>query len=210
MARQAFEGFRRWTHGFGSRTLDFRRETDGVKLKVYRYGEKVLREKATPVAVVDDRLRKLAADMVETMHESKGVGLAAEQVGRLERMCVIDIPEGCDESEDELFNAPIQMPLVLFNPEIVAQEGSQRDKEGCLSFPNVGGSLTRAAQVTCQYLDADNRPQMITARGFLARALQHEIDHLNGILYIDRMSAVERLTFAPKLKKLAKANGGTR
>ena len=181
-----------------------------MKLKVYKYGESILREKATPVLVVDDRLRKLAADMVETMHASKGVGLAAEQVGRLEKMCVIDIPEGCDEPEDEAFNAPIAMPLVLFNPEIVAQEGSQRDKEGCLSFPNVGGSLTRAAQVTCQYLDADNRPQMITARGYLARALQHEIDHLNGILYIDHMSAVERLACAAKLKKLAKSNGGVR
>ena len=181
-----------------------------MKLKIYKYGEKVLREKATPVAVVDDKLRALAADMLETMHEAKGVGLAAEQVGRLEKMCVIDIPEGCEEQEDEMFNAPIAMPLVLFNPEIVAQEGSQRDKEGCLSFPNVGGSLTRAAQVTCQYLDADNRPQMITARGFLARAIQHEIDHLNGILYIDHMSAVERLAYAPKLKKLAKANGGVR
>ena len=181
-----------------------------MKLKVYKYGEKVLREKATPVVVVDDKLRKLAADMIETMHESKGVGLAAEQVGRFERMCVIDLPEGCEEQEDEMFNAPIAMPLVLFNPEIVAQEGSQRDKEGCLSFPNVGGSLTRAAQVTCQYLDADNRPQMITARGFLARALQHEIDHLNGILYIDHMSAVERLACAAKLKKLAKQNGGVR
>ena len=181
-----------------------------MKLKVYKYGEQVLREKATPVAVVDDNLRKLAEDMIETMHAAKGVGLAAEQVGHLEKMCVIDIPEGCDEHEDELFNAPIQMPLVLFNPEIIAQEGSQRDKEGCLSFPNVGGSLTRAAQVTCQYLDADNRPQIITARGFLARALQHEIDHLNGILYIDHMSAVERLACAAKLKKLAKANGGTR
>ena len=181
-----------------------------MKLKVYKYGEKVLREKATPVVVVDDKLRKLAADMVETMHESKGVGLAAEQVGHLEKMCVIDIPEGCEEQEDEVFNAPIAMPLVLFNPEIVAQEGSQRDKEGCLSFPNVGGSLTRAAQVTCQYLDADNRPQVITARGFLARALQHEIDHLNGILYIDHMSAVERLACAAKLKKLAKQNGGVR
>ena len=181
-----------------------------MKLKVYKYGEKVLREKATPVVVVDDKLRKLAADMLETMHDAKGVGLAAEQVGRLEKMCVIDIPEGCEEAEDEIFNAPIAMPLVLFNPEIIAQEGSQRDKEGCLSFPNVGGTLTRAAQVTCQYLDADNRPQMITARGFLARALQHEIDHLNGILYIDHMSAVERLAFSPKLKKLAKSNGGTR
>ena len=97
-------------------------------MKVYKYGEQVLREKATPVAVVDDNLRKLAEDMIETMHAAKGVGLAAEQVGHLEKMCVIDIPEGCDEPEDELFNAPIQMPLVLFNPEIIAQEGSQRDK----------------------------------------------------------------------------------
>ena len=181
-----------------------------MKLKVYKYGEKVLREKAVPVAVVTDELRELADDMLDTMHSSKGVGLAAEQVGRLEKVCVIDIPEGCDEPEDETFNAPIRMPLVMFNPEIVAQEGSQHDKEGCLSFPSVGGSITRAAQVTCQYLDADNRPQMITARGFLARAIQHESDHLNGILYIDHMSAVERLSFAAKLKKLAKANGGTR
>lgn len=181
-----------------------------MKLKVYKYGEKVLREKSQPVVVVDDRLRQLALDMLDTMHEAKGVGLAAEQVGYLERMCVIDIPEGCDSPEDEAFNAPVQMPLILFNPAIVAREGSQRDKEGCLSFPNVGGTLTRAAQVTCQYLDVNNMPQMITARGFLARALQHEIDHLDGILYIDHMTAVERLTCAAKLKKLAKANGGVR
>ena len=179
-------------------------------LKVYKYGEKVLREKARPVAVVDDTLRKLADDMIETMHAARGVGLAAEQVGHLEKMCVIDIPEGCEDREDELFNAPIVMPLKLFNPEIVAQEGSQCDKEGCLSFPKIGGTVTRAAQVTCQYLDEENRPQMITARGFLARALQHEIDHLNGVLYVDHLSAVERLSFASKLKKLAKENGGTR
>jgi len=179
-------------------------------LKVCKYGEKVLREKATPVAVVTDELRKVADDMVETMHKAKGVGLAAQQVGRTERMCVIDIPEGCDEPEDEVFNAPIPMPLRLWNPEILAQEGTVCDKEGCLSFPGVGGSLTRAAQVTAQYLDADNRPQVITARGYLARALQHEIDHLDGVLYIDRMSAVERLKYSSKLKKLAKSNGGVR
>ena len=179
-------------------------------LKVFKYGEKVLREKAQPVTVVTDKLRRLADEMIETMHAAKGVGLAAEQVGRLERMCVIDIPEGCEETEDEAFNAPITMPLRLWNPQIVSQEGSQRDKEGCLSFPNVGGSITRAAQVMVQYLDADNRPQVISARGFLARALQHEIDHLDGILYVDHMSAVERLACAPKLKKLAKANGGVR
>lgn len=181
-----------------------------MKLKVYKYGEAVLRQKAQPVPFVTDGLRRLADDMVETMHDARGVGLAAEQVGRTERVCVIDIPEGCDEPEDEAFNAPIPMPLRLFNPEIVSKEGSQRDKEGCLSFPNVGGSLTRAAQVVCQYMDDENRPQVITARGFLARALQHEIDHLDGILYIDHMSAVERLSYAAKLKKLVKANGGVR
>ena len=179
-------------------------------LKVCKYGEKILREKATPVVFIDDKQRKLANDMLETMHAAKGVGLAAEQVGRLERLCVIDIPEGCDDAETEAFNAPIAMPLKLWNPEILMQEGSIRDKEGCLSFPNVGGSLVRAAQVVCRYVDEENNPQTITARGYLARALQHEIDHLNGVLYIDHMTAVERLTCAAKLKKLAKANGGVR
>ncbi len=181
-----------------------------MSLKVYKYGEAVLRERAQPVAIVTDELRNLAEEMIDTMHKARGVGLAAQQVGRLEKMCVIDIPEGCEEPEDELFNAPVAMPLKLFNPEIIAQEGSQHDKEGCLSFPGVGGSITRAQQVTCQYLDEENRPQIMMARGFLARALQHEIDHLNGILYVDHMSAVERLTYASKLKKLAKENGGVR
>ena len=179
-----------------------------MNLKIVKYGDPVLREKAQPVAVVTDELRQLAADMIATMHRAKGVGLAAEQVGRTEKLCVIDIPEGCDSDEDELFNASVPMPLVLFNPEIVSQEGSQRDKEGCLSFPGIGGSITRAAQVTCQYLDEDNMPQMLAARGFLARALQHEIDHLNGVLYVDHMSEVERLEYANKLKKLSAANGG--
>lgn len=179
-------------------------------MKVYRYGEKVLREKAQPVAVVTDEQRRLAADMIETMDHARGVGLAAQQVGKTVRLCVIDIPESCETEEDAAFNAPIPMPLKLWNPEIISREGCVCDKEGCLSFPGVGGSLTRAWQVTVQYLDEDNRPQIITARGYLARALQHEIDHLDGVLYIDRMTAVERLSCAAKLKKIAKANGGVR
>lgn len=179
-----------------------------MNLKIVKYGDPVLREKAQPVAVVTGELKQLAASMIAAMHRAKGVGLAAEQIGRLERVCVIDIPEGCDSEEDEMFNASVPMPLVLFNPEIVSREGAQRDKEGCLSFPGIGGSITRAAQVTCQYLDENNMPQMIAARGFLARALQHEIDHLNGILYVDHMSDAERLEYAAKLKKLSVANGG--
>ena len=181
-----------------------------MNLKIHKYGDPILREKAEPIAVVTDELRSLAADMIAAMHRAKGVGLAAEQVGRRERMCVIDIPEGCDSEEDEAFNAPVAMPLVLFNPMIIAQEGSQRDKEGCLSFPGVGGSVTRSAQVVCQYMDGDNMPQIVTARGFLARALQHEIDHLDGILYVDRMTDDERKGFESKLRRLSASNGGIR
>ncbi len=179
-------------------------------LRIFKYGEKVLREKSSPVPVVTDELRTLADDMIETMHEASGVGLAAQQVGRLERMCVIDIPEGCDKGEDAAFNAPVQMPLKLFNPEIIARNGSECEKEGCLSFPGIGGSVTRAKEVTCQYIDEENRPQVVTARGFLARAIQHELDHLDGVLYVDHLTALERLSFAGKLKKLAKSNGGVR
>ena len=179
-------------------------------LKICRYGDGVLREKATPVKAVTDALRRTAADMLETMHKARGVGLAAQQVGRHERMCVIDIPDGCENDFDAAFNAPVAMPLKLWNPEIVMSEGSQEDKEGCLSFPDIGGRIVRAEQVTATYVDEDNRPQTITARGFLARALQHEIDHLDGVLYIDHMTAVERLSCADKLRKLAARNGGCR
>ena len=94
-----------------------------LALRVYKYGEKVLREKATPVTEVTSELRQLAVEMLMTMAAAKGVGLAAQQVGRTERLCVIDIPEGCDDPADELFNAPISMPLILFNPEIISREG---------------------------------------------------------------------------------------
>ena len=181
-----------------------------MALRVYKYGEGILRQKSRPVAAVDDKMRVLADEMIDTMRKARGVGLAAQQIGRDERLCVIEIPPGCDDPEDEAFNAPIRMPLKLFNPEILAREGSQCDKEGCLSFPGIVGSIVRAAQVTCSYEDETGSPQVITARGFLARALQHEIDHLDGILYVDHMSAVDRLAFAAKLKKLAKANGGVR
>ncbi len=177
-------------------------------LKLYKYGEKVLREKSVEVSFVTPVLRELAVEMLSLMYDAKGVGLAAEQVGRTERLCVIHVPSECDDEADAAFNASIPMPLIMFNPHIVAREGSQRDKEGCLSFPGVGGEVTRAKQVTCQYLDANNQTQMIVARGFLARAIQHETDHLDGVLYVDHMSAMEKLLLAAKLKKLVKKNGG--
>lgn len=180
-------------------------------LPVIKYGERVLREKSHPVAEVTPELRELAANMIETMYAAKGVGLAAQQVGRTEAMFVIDVPPDCyEDPEVRAFNAPIPMPLVMFNPEIIGAEGSQRDSEGCLSFPNMSGHVTRPFQVAASYLDLNGNRQMINACGLLARAILHENDHLNGVLYVDHLSAVEKMTMSSKLKKLAKANGGTR
>ena len=178
-------------------------------LEIVKYGSAVLRETAVPVPAVTPELVRLAEDMLQTMYHAKGVGLAAQQIGRTESMCVIDVPANCEESEEvKAFNARVKMPLVMFNPVIIAKEGAQDGKEGCLSFPNMGGRVVRADQVTCQYTDAAGRMQIVTVRGFLARAVQHETDHLNGILYVDLLSAVEKLELADKLKKLAKKNGG--
>ena len=181
-----------------------------VVLKIRKYGDAVLRKKSGEVSAVTPELRRLAADMIDTMRKAGGVGLAAQQVGRLERVCVIDVPEGCDEGADAAFNAPVRMPLVMFNPSIIAKEGAVKGGEGCLSFPKIGGSVVRAEQVAVSYLNLDNMPQAITVRGFLARAVQHEVDHLDGILYIDRMTADERLSHSKPLERLAKANGAAR
>ena len=178
-------------------------------LEIVKYGSGVLRETALPVAAVTPALVKTAEDMLETMYKAKGVGLAAQQVGRTEAMCVIDVPASCEDDEaTKAFNSAVAMPLVMFNPVIVAKEGSQDGKEGCLSFPNMSAPLERAAQVTCQYTDLSGRPQIITARGFLARAIQHETDHLAGVLYVDLLDDAERKRLAARLEKLAKKNGG--
>lgn len=179
-------------------------------LDIVKYGSAVLRESATPVPAVTPALRELAADMLETMYKAKGVGLAAEQVGRTESVCVIDVPSSCeDDDATRDFNAAVQMPLVMFNPVVVSTEGSQDGKEGCLSFPNMSAPVVRPAQVTCQYLDPAGVPQMITVKGFLARAVLHETDHLNGVMYIDHLSAVDKLAMAKRLQKLAKKNGSS-
>ncbi len=180
-------------------------------LEIRKYGDKVLREKAVPVPLVTDELRRLAADMIETMHHARGVGLAAEQIGRVERMCVIDIPEGCeDDPETESFNSAVEQPMVLFNPVILSMEGEQDGKEGCLSFPNMSGPVIRANEVTCQYTDQNGAVKVVRARGFLSRAIQHELDHLNGILYVDRYDDATKAKMAKRLDKMAKKNGGVK
>ncbi len=175
-----------------------------MTLKIEKYGSDRLRVKARRTAVTPD-LVALAESMLETMYKAKGVGLAAEQVGRDEALCVIDVPPDCeDDDETRLFNSRTPRPLVLFNPEIVASSGEQTGREGCLSLPNVGGDVTRPAEVTVQYVDCSGAPQIATVRGFLARAVCHETDHLQGVLYIDRMDERSREKVLRKLRKNGK------
>lgn len=163
-------------------------------MKIVRYGDAVLREKAKPVAEVNDEIRSLAKEMLASMYAAEGVGLAAEQVGRTEAICVIDVPkeQACG----------VKMPLVLINPEIRTLEGEQKGQEGCLSFPGIYIDVERAEKAVVDYLDLDGKPATVEATGLLSRALQHEIDHLNGVLLIDNMSAVQKVAHAGKLKKM--------
>jgi peptide deformylase len=170
-------------------------------LKIEKYGSEKLREPAHKVAVTPE-LAVLAEDMLETMYKAKGVGLAAEQVGRTESLCVIDVPLSCeDDEETKMFNAGVAQPLIMFNPEILSFSGEQTGREGCLSLPNVGGDVTRPFEVTVQFLDIKGVPQIITVRGFLARAVCHETDHLKGTLYVDRMDEKSREKVIKKLLK---------
>ena len=143
--------------------------------KIVELGDEKLRKHAKPVEKFDLRLRILLKDMADTMYKANGVGLAAPQVGILRRVVVVDI--GTEESQ--LFE--------LVNPEIVSCEGEQEGPEGCLSIPGRSGIVKRPNKVTVRAQDGHGNPLEITAEGFLARAFCHEIDHLNGILYIDKM-----------------------
>lgn len=137
-------------------------------------GDEILRKKSREVEVVDDKIRELLDDMVETMHKYNGVGLAAVQVGILKRIIVIDIYDG-------------KGPLKLINPVIIKQKGEQEVEEGCLSFPNKYAKMIRPAEVTVEALDENGKKIKIHGKELLAQALCHEIDHLNGIVFVDNM-----------------------
>ncbi len=166
------------------------------------FGEPALREKAQPVTVVDAAIRALAEGMLETMYASNGLGLAAEQVGRREAIVIIHVPEEAERPECVEANAGIHMPLALINPELRELTGKQRSQEGCLSFPEIYAQITRADEVTVDYTDLNGERRTITAHGLLARAIQHEKDHLDGVLLVDRMSPAQRVASAGRLKRL--------
>ena len=140
----------------------------------------VLRQKARRVTKIDAALQKLIDDMIDTMRAASGVGLAANQVGVLQKIVVIEIPE-----EEEV--------LVLINPEITRREGERLVEEGCLSIPGYRGELTRSLKVRARALDRDGNTMRIKAEGLLAQALEHETDHINGTLYIDHLESSDKL-----------------
>ncbi|RLC71058.1 MAG: peptide deformylase [Chloroflexi bacterium] len=150
-----------------------------AKLPILLFGDPRLRQKAKRVRGVDSSVRRLADDLLETMRAASGVGLAAPQVGQLLRVIVIELPE--------------QEPIVLINPEIVKRTGEREVVEGCLSFPGYWGKIKRAVAVTAKGYDLKGRPVRLKATDLLAQCLEHEIDHLNGILYIDYLKSEEDL-----------------
>ena len=173
-------------------------------LPVVTFGHEILRQKAVPVAEITDAVRQLVRDMLESMYAAKGVGLAAEQVGHTESVCVIDVPRDAEKEACREENAAIPMPLVLINPEIIATEGKQRNEEGCLSFPDIGAPITRADKVTVTYTDFTGVRLTVSARGLLSRAIQHEVDHLNGVLLVDKMSPMQKMSVSGQLRRLQK------
>jgi peptide deformylase len=158
-------------------------------LDVRLLGDPVLRQRADEVEEIDDELRELAEEMFETMYTEEGIGLAAPQVGVSKRLFVMDIRE--DEAE----------PQAVVNPVIIEQSGSERGEEGCLSLPGLIGTVERPACIVMEGLDLDGRPLRIEASDLLARCIQHEIDHLDGVLFIDHLSPIKRRMLLSKWKK---------
>ena len=180
-----------------------------MKLLIRKYGDPALRIKGKPVAEVDGRIRELADNMLETMRAANGIGLAAQQVGEALQLTVVDVSAVEDRPSTMAWNGREvnpndHMPLVILNPRIETGPEKEIASEGCLSFPEISADIERAgwAKVEAQTLDGERVE--IEATGLLARALQHEIDHLNGILFIDRMNSAAKASLSSKLKRLQK------
>jgi len=179
-------------------------------VEIVKYGNPVLRAKGARIETITDEIRQLAAAMIETMNAANGVGLAAQQVGRALQLAVIDVA-GVDDRPSLLLidgkevKIDDWMPLVLLNPVLELGKEKEFGTEGCLSFPEISAEIQRSIVVKVKARLIDGRDVEFEARGFLARAVQHEVDHLNGILFIDRMNSATKVSLAGKLKRLQKA-----
>ncbi len=182
-------------------------------LEIVKYGHPVLREKGQRIERITADIRQFAADLTETMYVADGVGLAAHQVGRPVLMAVIDV-RASEQPSELLVNGQPQnladwMPLLLINPVIQQATGEVTGTEGCLSFPEISAKIRRDAVVTVHATHLDGKAFDFVATGLLSRAIQHELDHLNGVLFIDRMDVATKASLAGKLKKLQKETAAT-
>ena len=178
-------------------------------LQIFEYGDPILRVKGKPIENMDDRIRDLAANMIETMHAANGVGLAAQQIGEALQLTVLDVSLVEDRPstlklDGKEVDPKAAMPLVLINPEIELRGTTEVGVEGCLSFPEITGDIERAKSVIVRAQTLEGGTIEIEASGFLARAIQHEGDHLNGILFIDRMNSAAKAALSSRLKRLQK------
>jgi peptide deformylase len=170
-------------------------------LEILTYPDPRLAQQSSPVTEFGPKLKKLCEDMLETMYAAPGVGLAAPQVNLHKQLVVIDIDY--ESSEDEPPTLSNKNPLILVNPKIVAREGEQVCKEGCLSVPGEFEEVVRAEKVTVEYQDVNGKSLVLEAEGYLAVAVQHELDHLDGRLFIDRLSIMKGKSIKKRLKREA-------
>lgn len=176
-------------------------------LPVVKYGDPVLRRKGEAVGQVDDAVRQFVADLLETMYDAHGVGLAAQQVGAARQVCVVDV-RGVQDRPSQLWiggqpaDVDAFMPLALINPKVTPCGARARGPEGCLSFPEIYGDVDRPAEVEVTAWNERGESFSFRAGGLLARAVQHEVDHLNGILFIDRMDSASRNGVKPEVEQL--------
>jgi len=180
--------------------------------EIVKYGDPVLRQQTEPIAEVTDDIRALAKDMFATMQAARGVGLAGPQIGLSKAICVVEIPTDYDVEEEggPRLNRDELLKMALINPRIVAESDDVwKMSEGCLSFPDITGAVERPWSVTIEFVDLQGTPRREEVHGFLARACQHEIDHLNGKVFVDRMSYARRLALKGKLKRLKAETEGT-
>lgn len=161
-------------------------------LKIRTYGDPVLREECKKVEKIDGSIKKLASDMLETLKSVGGVGLTANQVGEPKRIFAVD-------RSRFLLDEP---PLVVINPEIVEKKGKQIAEEGCLSIPGIWADVTRPLKLKIKGIDLDEKEIEIEGEGILSRVLSHEIDHLNGLFFVDRLSSIEKRLLSKKLKQI--------
>jgi peptide deformylase len=181
-----------------------------MSLRIVHYNAPVLRAKGEKVTVFDAALATIARDMIDTMHEASGIGLAAQQVGRALQLCVVDLRDADVEFTWELDGArpPLElfMPLVMVNPTATVIPGTPETvyEEGCLSFPGIRANVARRDAIQATFQDEKGVPHMLTCDGLFARCIQHELDHLNGVLFIDRMDKNTRATIDDAVKALAR------